>query len=80
MYMEPPKPNKLSPIEKEVADQAEAILLNQWVNNAGKWVNRIKSEPDKVQRVFAEVANANKEQRIKTTPAQYAEYCWRQFK
>jgi hypothetical protein len=49
------------------------------VNDAGKWVNRIKSKPNKVERVIAEVESAIKEKRIKQSPAQYAEQIWKEF-
>jgi hypothetical protein len=40
----------------------------QWVNDAGKWVNRIKANFGKTERVTAEIESAAKEGRIKTTP------------
>jgi hypothetical protein len=64
---------------KEIADRIEAALGEQWVNDAGKWINRIKAQPDKCERVVAEVESARKEKRIKTTPAQYAEQIWKEF-
>jgi uncharacterized protein YdaU (DUF1376 family) len=65
---------------KELADRLEKAVGLQWVNDAGKWINRIKSEPSKARRVVAEVESAIVEKRIKTTPAQYAEDCWKKFK
>lgn len=64
---------------KEVAERFEKVLGDQWVNDAGKWVNRIKSDLNKSRRVVAEVEQAIKEQRIETTPAQYAEQMWKEF-
>jgi hypothetical protein len=75
----PTKPNKLLPRQKELADRIETALGVQWVNDAGKWVNRIKLHFDKSERVTAEVESALKESRIKTTPAQYAEQIWKEF-
>ena len=36
------KANKLSGRQKELADRMEAALGDQWVNDAGKWIGRIK--------------------------------------
>ena len=73
------KASKLSARQKELADRIEAALGNQWTNDAGKWIGRIKSAPGKCERVIAEVESAAKERRIKTTPAQYAEQIWKEF-
>jgi hypothetical protein len=75
----PTKANKLSTRQKELADRIEAALGGQWINDAGKWIGRIKSAPGKCERVIAEVESAVKENRINTTPAQYAEQIWREF-
>jgi hypothetical protein len=75
----PTKTNKLSARQKELADRFEATLGNQWTNDAGKWIDRIKSAPDKCGRVIAEVECAVREDRIKTSPAQYAEQIWKEF-
>jgi len=58
----------------------EAALGDGWVNDAGKWVNRIKANARKCERVVAEVENAAKEHRIRTSPAAYAERVWKEFK
>ena len=76
------KPSKLTAPKKELADRIEAALRtrgNQWTNDAGKWINRIKSAPGKCERVIAEVESAAKEHRIKTTAARYAEKIWMEF-
>jgi len=76
------KPNKLSARQRELADRIETALRthgNQWTNDAGKWINRIKSAPGKCERVIAEVESAMKERRIKTTSARYAEQIWKEF-
>lgn len=65
---------------KEIADRMEACLNSEWINDAGKWVNRIKTEKDKSDRVVSEVESAIKENRIKTTAARYAEQIWKEFK
>ena len=75
----PTKPSKLASGQKELADRMETALGVQWVNDAGKWVNRIKANFGKSERVIAEVESALKERRIKTTPAQYAEQIWKEF-
>jgi hypothetical protein len=74
------KSKKLTKPQKELADRFEVALGEQWVNDAGKWVNRIKTEHSKCGRVIDEVENAIKENRIKTTTAQYAEQQWKEFK
>ena len=84
IFMLPPKTNstkasKLSIGQKELADRMESTLGVQWTNDAGKWINRIKTMPDKSERVIAEVESAIKESRIKTTHAQYAEQIWKEF-
>jgi len=71
---------KLSDREKFLADSIEQSLGDQWVNDAGKWMNRIKTEIEKADRVIGEVKLAVDEKRIKTTPAQYAEQIWKEFK
>lgn len=71
---------KLSGFQKAIADRIEVALGGQWVNDAGKWIERIKENLSKSSRVVAEVESAAKEGRIKTTPAQYAEQIWKEFK
>ena len=74
-----PPPARLGQAQLELAKTCEHLLNGQWVNDAGKWINRIKSHAPKVQRVMAEVELARREQRITTTPAQYAEQIWKEF-
>jgi len=76
----PTKPKKLSERQKDIADKFEACLGDEWVNDAGKWIGRIKSDTGKAERVANEVANAQREGRIATTPARYAEDTWNRFK
>jgi len=73
------KASKLSTRQKDLADWMESLLGVQWVNDAGKWVNRIKAHPKICEPVIAEVDNAKKEGRINTTPAQFAEQIWKEF-
>lgn len=73
------KAKKLSREEKELADEIEGLLGDGWVNDAGKWISRIKTEIEKARRVIAEVGCAAGERRIKETPAQYAEQAWKEF-
>lgn len=61
---------------KELAGRFEAALGNEWVNDAGKWVNRIKTAPADCESVIGEVESAARERRIDTTPARFAEYFW----
>lgn len=65
--------------QAEVAVFCESVLNGQWVNDAGKWVDRIKENEVKVMRVMCEVKNAAAEKRIKTTAAQMAEHLWGVF-
>jgi hypothetical protein len=87
---QPTKAKKLSKAKKEIADRFETALGNEWVNDAGKWVQRIKgvgamteeakeAMRDKCERVVAEVENAIREGRIDTTPARFAEDTWKHF-
>jgi hypothetical protein len=73
------KASKLTVRQKELADRMEAALGDQWGNDAGKWIGRIKSAPGKCERVIAEVESARREKRIKTTPAPFAEDTWKRF-
>jgi len=73
------KASKLSQLQKELANSIETALGDQWVNDAGKWIGRIKENAKKAERVISELLNAIKEGRIKTTPAQYAEQTWKDF-
>ena len=80
LHAQPGTKKKLTPPQKELADRMEQALGDQWVNDAGKWVNRIKDEFQKAERVIGEVENALREGRIKTTPGAYAQYIWEEFK
>jgi hypothetical protein len=64
----------------EVAQFGESVLNGEWVNDAGKWVTRIKQDAEKVFRVMADVKAAKVEGRVKTTPARMAEFNWGVFK
>jgi len=64
----------------EVAKMAEETLNGEWCNDAGKWMNRIKADPEKVFRVMADVRSAIVERRVKKTPAAMAEFNWGIFK
>ncbi len=69
----------LSQFQKSVASRFETCLAGQWVNDAGKWIIRIRGTAAVCERLIAEVENAAKEGRIQTTPAQYSEFLWKQF-
>lgn len=64
----------------EVAALGESVLNGEWINDAGKWMGRIKTDPEKVWRVMADVKSAKTEGRVKTTPAAMAEFNWKVFK
>ena len=70
---------KLTPLQRELARRFERCLNGQWVNDAGKWITRLRRQFAKCAKVVAEVENAMKEARVKTTPAQYAEQIWKEF-
>lgn len=70
---------KLELPHRELANDYEKALGQQWINDAGKWIGRIKREFPKAGRVLNELENAIKEDRVKTTPAQYAEQIWKEF-
>lgn len=76
----PTKPIKLLAQQSALAELFESALDSEWRNDSGKWINRIKIAPAKCERVIAEVKNASKEKRIKTTTARYAEQIWKEFK
>jgi len=81
---------RLTEPQRNLARRFEIILGHQWINDAGKWVNRIKEVDQygnttpgtfsKTERVLAEVESATKENRVRETPAQYAEQIWKEFK
>lgn len=77
--LKPKKISKLTASQKELADRFEFALDGEWINDSGKWINRIKDDPDKCRRVVAEVENAIREGRIRSVPAAYAEDQWKQF-
>ena len=70
----------LTPRQIEVAQFGESVLNGEWVNDAGKWIGRIKTDAEKVFRVMADVNTATTEGRVKTTPARMAEFNWGVFK
>jgi len=70
---------KLTEAQGWLAAVFEKALGNQWANDSGKWINRIKANHGKCERVIAEIRSAMIESRIKTTVAQYAEQIWKEF-
>lgn len=73
---------KLTTAQKGLADRFEAALGAEWVNDAGKWVNRIKADRasrELADSVLCETESAIKESRIKKTPAHYAEDLWKRW-
>jgi hypothetical protein len=73
------KASKLNTRQKELADRFEAALQVEWTNDAGKWINRIKTDPGKCESVIGETESAAREGRIKTTPARFAEDFWKRL-
>jgi hypothetical protein len=65
----------------EILSLCRRILGEEEMNRYHKrWLDRGSKQPRKLGRVISEVDNAAKEGRIKTTPAQYAEQIWKEFK
>lgn len=58
----------------------DRALGPEWENDRQKWMTRIKRNVGKSWRVLAELENAQREKRILTTPARYAEQIWKEFK
>jgi len=75
----PTKSTKLSKSERELADRLESCLGSEWTNDAGKWIMRIRKQPNKSERVIAELESAVKEWRVATTPARFVEDTWGRF-
>ena len=75
-----PTENPLRGRQTDVARLCELVLNGQWRNDAGKWVERIRADPEKVWRVMSDVKNAIAEKRVRTTPGQMAESNWKIFK
>ena len=72
---------RLSPNQAQIAERFEKALGNQWDDGNGrKWKKRSRIYQAKAERVVAELESAAKESRIKTSPAQYAEQIWKEFK
>lgn len=67
--------------QRALAARWEIVLGLQWTNDAGKWINRLKDPKTfgKTERVLCEVESATKENRVRETPAQYAEQIWKGF-
>jgi len=71
---------RLSPIQAATATRFASVLGCQWdQGNGRKWMKRCRDERIRAERVISEVENAIKENRVKTTPAQYAEQIWKEF-
>ncbi|MDE2102238.1 MAG: DUF1376 domain-containing protein [Patescibacteria group bacterium] len=68
-----------SEIQTELTARFHRCLNGQWENDRQKWMGRISRDPQKSERVVAELENAIKESRVKTTPAQFAEDTWMRF-
>jgi len=73
---ESPVATRLTARGKGLASRFETALGDEWVNDAGKWVNRIKTSFADCESVIGEVESAARERRIDTTPARFAEYFW----
>lgn len=55
-------------------------LGKEWENDAGKWVNRVKVNRDKVQRCWADLNHAQATGKPVKTAAGYLEDCWKRFR
>jgi hypothetical protein len=69
----------LDPVRHDLANDFETALGPYWRNDAGKWIIRIQRQFSKALRVLADLNLALRENRIRTTPARYAEYTWQDF-
>lgn len=72
--------SKFNEAQTDLTGRIHAALSEGWENDRQKWMGRIKNEFQKSERVISELESAIKESRIKTTPAQYAEQTWKEFK
>lgn len=72
--------DKFTEAQTGLTARYHAALAGGWENDRQKWMGRIKHDQAKTERVISEVESAIKDARIKTTPAQYAEQQWREFK
>ena len=70
---------RFTPRQTELTARLHKCLNGQWENDRQKWMSRISTFTDKAERITAEVENAIRENRIKTTPAQFAEDAWEKF-
>ena len=75
----PAKLKKWPRHKAEIVSRFEACLAHQWENDRSKWLGNIDRDWKKSERIVAELENAIKESRVKTTPAQYAEQLWKEF-
>lgn len=81
----PHQPQPTTPTTKlpqsavELAQRGEILLGDEWINDAGKWVNRIKAKPKLVERVFSELGRALTEGDSLTTSAGYVEDLWKRW-
>jgi hypothetical protein len=70
---------RLNPKQLDIASRFEKALGCQWERDKMKWLKNCRKETDKAERVVAELENAIKENRIETTPAQFAQNTWEHF-
>lgn len=74
-----PRGAKSKAFERRMMGEIKALLGIQFENDAGKWRNRLRDNPEKVERVFAEVRSMATESRIVEGPAQASEDLWKRF-
>ena len=73
------KAKKLSKRQRELAVKMENLLAAGWVNDAGKWITRIRQNFRKTESVCADLEVAVREGGV-DWPAAYAEDTWKRFK
>jgi uncharacterized protein YdaU (DUF1376 family) len=73
------KAKKLSGGQRELAVKMENLLADGWVNDAGKWITRIRQNFRKTESVCDDLEVAVREGRVEW-PAAYAEDTWKRFK
>lgn len=70
---------KLTTEQLNIATKFEKALAEQWEKDHLKWMKRCRINSSKADRVANELDLAIRENRISTTPAQFAEQTWKEF-
>lgn len=76
----PKRVKTFNPFQTDLTQRFHAALNSEWENDRQKWMRRIKNNQFKVERVLVDMELAMREGKVKTSPAQYAEHRWKEFK